>query len=66
MDGWTDGRTDRCTPIFPLYSTGAAVLLPISKLQGKGTADHLLPPGDWFFVEFLLLASGASLSDLPL
>ena len=25
--------------------------------QGKGTADHLLPLGDWFFVRFTLSPS---------
>ena len=52
MDGWMDGRK-----ISPFYRTlspiGAAALPPPMKTkeeveQGKGTADHLMPLGDWF------------------
>ena len=58
MDGWTDG-----THRFPLYSIGLCPLRfpqrPLPCLhnsyhleipeQDKGTDDHLLPLGDWFF-----------------
>ena len=56
MDGWTNGRN-----FSPFYKTsspiGAAALLPIHVNyqileQGKGTADHMMPLGDWFFNEF--------------
>ena len=55
MDGWTDERTDK-RKISPFYRTsspiGAAALPPPMKTkekvqQGKGTADHLMPVGDW-------------------
>ena len=63
-DGRMDGRTDGRTYRFPLYSTGLRPLrYPLGPLpclhnrhrseipkQGKGTADHLLPLGDWFFL----------------
>ena len=60
MDGRMDG-----TYRFPLYSTGFCPLRflpgPLPCLhniyhykipeQGKGTDDHLLPLGDWFFIK---------------
>ena len=61
MDGWTDGQK-----ISPFYRTsspiGAAALPPPMKTkgkveQGKGTADHFMPLGDWFsFLSFLFLS----------
>ena len=54
-----DGQMNR-RKISPFYRTsspiGAAALLPSTKTkekqmqveQGKGTADHLMPLGDWF------------------
>ena len=57
MDGSTDRRTDRHN--FSLFyrtlsPVGAAALLlfetsQTSKKQGTGTADLMMPFGDWFF-----------------
>ena len=61
----TNGRTDR----FPLYSTGLRPLrFPPGPLscshnsyhneipeQGKGTDEHLLPLGDWFYFSLSML-----------
>ena len=61
MDGWIEGRMDRgmngrTNGISP-HSTGLCPLsVPLPcypcdfttlKKQGKGTADHILPFGDW-------------------
>ena len=60
MDERTDERTDE-RKISPFYRTsspiGAAALPPPMKTkekveQGKGTADHLMPLGDWFSPRF--------------
>ena len=69
MDGWTDGRN-----FSPFYRTsspiGAAALLPIHvnyqiPKQGKGTADHMMPLGDWFgFTAIILCVSLVSLVNL--
>ena len=54
MDKRMDGRN-----FSPFYRTsspiGAAALLPIHvnyqiPKQGKGTADHMMPLGDWFLM----------------
>ena len=60
-----DGRTNKWKKgkITPFYRTsspiGAAALPPPMKTkekveQGKGTADHLMPLGDWFYQFFCL------------
>ena len=64
MDKQTDGRTDRrkISPFYrTLYPIGATALLKKTQLksnklenyivkQGKETADHLMPLGDWLVV----------------
>ena len=67
---WRDGRTDGWTyaqipPVF--YRTSSPLgLLPCllhhchckKEWQGKGTADHILPVGDWFLMNiFIILCS---------
>ena len=55
MDGRMDGQTDgwKMSPFYRTLSPiGAAALLqpnfdPKTKKQGKGTADHMMPLGDW-------------------
>ena len=54
MDQWMDGETNRWN-FFPFYwtlsSMQAAALLPIEasqKQQGKGTANRMMPLGNWF------------------
>ena len=54
-DGWMDGRN--FSPFYRISSPiGTAALLHIhvnyQKLkQGKGTADHMMPLGDWLLNE---------------
>ena len=57
MDVWTDGKSPHSTGLRPLpgplpcfikENSNPTNLKTIVK-QGKGTADHLMPLGDWFF-----------------
>ena len=62
MDGWTDGQTDKWTdgqtenlPILQDFvpyrgrCPTTAQLQPKNYIKrGKGTADHVMPLGDWF------------------
>ena len=66
MDGQTDGKTDRQTdgtenlPILQDFVPypGRCPASPqkdqrkTKVKQGKGTADHLMPLGNWFFSSF--------------
>ena len=68
--GQTDGRTDKqmdgksphSTGILPLSGPLPCFLsqkpskksMPTQVEQGKGTADHLMPLGDWFYQFFCL------------
>ena len=48
MEGCTDVRTDGKSP----HSTGLRPLSgPLPKKRDKGTADHMMPLGDWFCPE---------------
>ena len=65
MDGWMDGQMDERTKNlhflhdFFLYRgcCPATVQLQLENRikEGKGTADHMIPLGDWFPLLFLLL-----------
>ena len=58
MDGRTDGRTENLPILqdFVPYRGRCPASIKITKKktirkkvkQGKGTADHLMPRGDWF------------------
>ena len=62
MDGRTDGRTDGRMEILPILQDfvpyrgrcpTTAPLQPENSLkQGKGTADHVMPLGEWLNVVF--------------
>ena len=62
-DGWTDGRMDGRTENLPILQDfvpyrgrcpATAQLQPKNCVkQGKGTADHMMPLGDWFFLPLL-------------
>ena len=62
-DGWTDGRTDRRTENLPILQdfvpyqgrcpATAQLQLENCIKQGKGTADHMMPLGDWFPLEIV-------------
>ena len=56
MDGRTDGRTENL-PILqdfvPYWGRCPATAQPEPKnciKRGKGTADHMMPLGNWFFL----------------
>ena len=58
MDGRTDGRTDSPCVLQDFVPFGAAALLPLNLnhfllKQGTGTADHLLPLGCYYLLEFI-------------
>ena len=65
LQGRTDGRTD--AQISPVFYRTLSSLGPLPCLlshchrhvngQGKGTADHLLPLGDWFSLFLSLFLS---------
>ena len=57
---WGDGRINKWTDDLPILQgfvpykgrcpTTAQLLLENSIKRGKGTADHMMPLGDWFMV----------------
>ena len=58
-----DGRTDSPCVLQDFVPFGAAALLPLNLnhillKQGTGTADHLLPLGCYFFLQFLFFLLG--------
>ena len=65
MDGWTDERTENLPILqdfvpYRGHCPATAQLQPENRKKwGKGTADHMMPLGDWltfsptFFVTFI-------------
>ena len=65
MDGQTDGRMDGRMENLPILQDfvpyrgrcpATAQLQPKNYInQGKGTADHMMPLGDWFSLDAMSL-----------
>ena len=60
MDGWMDGQIFPCViqdfipfraiALLLFDSTHTSLFNKHQLKQGKGTDDHILPVGDWFYV----------------
>ena len=63
MDGWTDGKSPHSTGLRLLlgHCPATAQLQPKNCIKrGKGTADHMMPLGNWFIAKVKVGSTGSN------